>query len=202
MSYSDEYKKLFADAVTASVSLGFKRGQMVSTADSVEQSTLVEIREALSEFSNHLNLLLPRYWGNSCQTLSAQIFAFLNSQGIAADIVLGDVSIEGTDVFNVTLDGLTAEYLTDEPLTGSQSLHAWISVGDDSIIDAAMPPRLAKNHGFPEHISNAILVSRASLLAERYELRYKPIIVGAEYFAKTNPPDPFVLMERWKSMRA
>lgn len=199
MSYSDEYKRLFAHAVAAGVRLGFTRGQLVSTEETIETSKLAEVREALNDFSNYLNLLRPGYLGNSCQLLSSQIFAFLNAQGIPADIVMGNVRINGADEFEVTLDSLIEEYVTEEPLTGDQSLHAWISIGDDTIIDAAMPPRLVKHHGFSPHIQDAILVSKASWAEERFDLRYQPIIVGAEYFAKTNPPDPFILMEHWKS---
>jgi len=201
MSYSNEYRRLFVNAVAAGVSIGLKRKPMVTAENPVEQSRLEEVRDRMADFSEHLNLLIPGYWGNSCQTLSAQVFAFLNAQGVAAEIVLGNVIVNDTDAFGATLDSLTTEYLATEPLTGPQALHAWVSLGDDTIIDAALPPRLVKHFGFPREMEGRILTARASLFAEKLDILYEPIIVGAEYFAKTNPPDPFILMERWKSTR-
>lgn len=202
MNYSNEYKRLFENAVAAGASIGLKRKPMVTADQPVEQGKLEEVRDWMADFSDHLNLLIPGYWGNSCQTLSAQIFAFLNAEGVAAEIILGNVIINDTDAFGTTLDSLKSEYLAKEALTGPQALHAWVSIGEDTIIDAALPPRLVKHFGFPTEMDGRILTARASLFAEKLGILYEPIIVGAEYFAKTNPPDPFILMERWKSMRA
>jgi len=198
MDYSTQYRILFDAAVEAGKKLGFPHAPLAASGDAIEQSLLMAVRDVLADFSDHLNRLIPGYWGNSCQALSTQIFGFLNAQGIPAEIVTGNVIINNTDVFSTTLESLKNEYLASEPLTGSQSLHAWISLGDDTIIDAALPPRLAKNHGYPADRADAILVGRAGLFSEKLFLQYEPIIVGSDFIAKTNPPDPMLITEQWR----
>ena len=198
MDYSTQYKILFDAAVEAGRELDFPHAPLTASGNAVEPSLLMAVREMLADFSDHLNYVMPSYWGNSCQALSTQIFGFLNAHRIPAEIVIGNVIINDTDVFSTTLESLKSEYLADKPLTGSQSLHAWVSLGDDTIVDAALPPRLAKNHGYPSDRANAILVGRAGLFSEKLFLQYEPILVGSDFIAKTNPPDPFLIIKQWQ----
>lgn len=39
---------------------------------------------------------MPFYWGNSCQLLSSHIFGFLNAVGIRAEIIIGEVRVQGS----------------------------------------------------------------------------------------------------------
>jgi hypothetical protein len=196
--YSISYRALFSEALMESAKLGFTRDPLISEKTPISNDILKKITGLLNDFSGFLDHVLPDYWGNSCQTLSTNIFAFLNVQGIAANIVIGNVIINGTDEFDATLEGVRNEILTMEPLLGSQSVHAWVSLGDDTIIDAALPPRLAKHYGAPPHFNDMILIGRASEFSIRHRLRYQPIIVGTEFFARTNPPDPMELLIAWK----
>jgi hypothetical protein len=118
----------------------------------------------------------------------------LNSQDIAANIILGNVIINGTNGFETTLESLQDEVRATEPLTGHQSVHAWVSLGDDTIVDAALPPRLVKHYNAPSSFNDMVLIGRASEMSLRYKLRYRPILVGTEFFARTNPPDPMDLL--------
>jgi hypothetical protein len=72
---------------------------------------------------------------------------------------------------------------------------------DDTIVDAALPPRLVKYYGAPAHFDDMIFIGRASEFSVKYRLHYQPIVVGTEFFAKTNPPDPMELLNAWRRQK-
>lgn len=192
--YSNSYREQLSNAILDSKKLGFTRDPLISEKTSIPDHSLLLARDLVIELSAFLDGILPEYWGNSCQTLSTNIFAHLNSNGITANIILGNVIINGTDEFDTTLASLQEEVRATEPLTGHQAVHAWVSLGDDTIIDAALAPRLVKHYKAPPRFNDMILVGRASEMSSKYLLRYQPILVGTEFFAKTNPPDPMDLL--------
>lgn len=201
-NYSLEYRTRFAQALAEASHLGFVRPSFVSEKTVIENDVLRSVSGMMNSFSEFLGTICPGYWGNSCQTLSTNIFAFLNAQGIPAEIVIGEVNINGTNEFDTTVDLIRDEVLGATPTEGPQSIHAWISLGDDVIVDAALPPRMAKYYGAPNHFHDMIFIGRAGELLTRYRTRYEPIVVGSEFFAKTNPPDPMRLLESWRNRRA
>lgn len=196
--YSKSYREQLSTAILESRKLGFTRDPLISEQTSVSDDTLGITRDLMNGISGIFDYILPGYWGNSCQTLSAYIFAHMNHQGIEANIILGNVIINGTDEFEATLESLRAEVHTAEPLAGHQAVHAWVSLGDDTIIDAALPPRLVKHYNAPPHFNDMILIGRASEMSARFKLRYQPILVGTEFFSRTNPPDPMDLLNELK----
>lgn len=200
-NYSIEYRARFSQALVESRNLGFLRDARVSEKSTIGNDVLKTISVLLGRFSTHLGTICPGYWGNSCQTLSTNIFAYLNAEGIPANIVVGNVIINGTDEFDTTLELLRGEVSGDKLAHGPQSIHAWISVGDDTIVDAALPPRLAKYYGAPAHFDDMILIGRASEFSVKHHLRYQPMVIGTEFFAKTNPPDPMELLEAWVRLK-
>jgi hypothetical protein len=145
--YSTQYRSLFSHALVESRNLGFSREVRVSEKSTIGNDVLKRISVLLGRFSGHPDTICPRYWGNSWQTLSTNIFAYLNAEGIPADIVIGNVIINGTDEFDTTPELIRVEVSSDRPVSGPQSIHAWVSVGDDTIVDAALPPRLAQYYG-------------------------------------------------------
>ncbi len=200
-NYSDSYREQLINAFTESQKLGFTRTPFISVTESVPDDTLAVVSELANNLSGYLDVMVPGYWGNSCQTLSTNFFAHLNSQGIKAEIVLGNVTINGVDEFETSLDSLQREVRATEPLTGHQAVHAWVSLGDDTIVDAALPPRLVKYYNAPPHFNDMIFIGRASNFSSAYKVRYEPILVGSEFFAKTNPPDPMDLLDKLKKLR-
>ncbi|MYN28607.1 hypothetical protein [Duganella levis] len=205
IDYSDDYSVSYRAQLTAAISeskkLGFNRPLFISERLAVADETLAATAKFLNQFSGFLDTVVPGYWGNSCQTLSTNIFAQLNGRGIAADIVLGNVIINGTDEFDTTLKILQNEYFAEDDLIGHQQVHAWVTLGDDTIVDAALPPRLAKHYNAPGHFNDMIFINRAATLSSRFKVRYQPILVGTEFFAKTNPPDPMDLLKSIQSLR-
>lgn len=199
--YSSSYREQFATAVVDSRKLGFTRDVIISEQKRVADDLLRETNGIVAELSALFDVMLPGYWGNSCQTLATNIFAHLNANDIPANIVLGNVIINGTDEFEVTLESLQAEVGATTPLTGHQDVHAWVSLGDDTIVDAALPPRLVRHYGAPDNFDDVILIGRAGQFAAKLGLVYQPILVGTEFFARTNPPDPMDLLHELKRRR-
>lgn len=193
-NYSEIYIDKLTEAFVQSRKLGFKRPPMIAVEAQIQDDVLRATSELLGRLSGILDMAVPGYWGNSCQTLSTNIFAMLNSRGIDANIVLGNVIINTTDEFEVTLESLQAEVLSTESLEGTQNVHAWISLGGDTIVDAALPPRLVKHYEASQHFDDMIFVGRAAEFNARYNIQYQPILVGTEFFARTNPPDPMDLL--------
>jgi len=201
-SYSDIYREQLTKAILESRKLGFERPAIISADVHVSDEILRETSQLLSELSGLFDLILPGYWGNSCQTLSTNIFARLNQHGIPANIVLGNVLVNGTDEFEATLERLQCEVRLTEPLSGDQHVHAWISLGDDTVVDAALPPRLVKLYKAPQQLDGMIFIGRAGEMKARFGVQYVPLLVGTEFFARTNPPDPMKLLNTLISGRA
>jgi hypothetical protein len=201
-NYSDSYKEQFSRAFLESKKLGFNRDPIITSEQIISDEALHFAGELVSEFSEFYRTVLPGYWGNACQTLSTQFFGWLNSRGIPANIVLGNVIINGTDEFDATLEGLQTEFRAKENLDGPQFVHAWISLGGDTIIDAALPHRLVKNYKVSEQFYDMIFIGRASEMLSKYHCQYQPILVGTEFFAKTNPPDPMLMLDIFRKIQA
>ena len=171
MDYSSLYRKQLATAIVEASNLGFTRPSMINPGKPVPDEVLRATSELLGSLSAAFDLILPGYWGNSCQTLSTNIFAHLNSRGIPADIVLGNVVVNGTDEFEATLEEMRQEVRATKPLDGTQKVHAWICLGDDTVVDAALPPRLVKHYAAPSHFEDVIFIGRAAeLIAGRNRL--------------------------------
>ena len=69
-----------------------------------------------------------------------------------------------------------------------------VSLGDDTIVDAALPPRLVWHYRAPPHFQDMIFIGRASQFFSDYKVQYEPILVGSKFFAKTNPPESMDLL--------
>ena len=95
--------------------------------------------------------------------------------------------VNGTDEFEATLQELQAEVRRQQPLQGAQNVHAWVSLGDDTIIDAALPPRLVRHYRAPPEFEDMIFIGRGEEMLLRYRCQRTPLLVGTEFFAKTNP---------------
>jgi len=199
--YTELYRDMLTKAFAESAKLGFNRPAIISPDAKIADSVLRATSELLGELSEFLSMVVPGYWGNSCQTLSTNIFAHLNNQGIPANIVLGNVLVGATDEFEATLESLQEEVQATEHLQGEQRVHAWISLGGDTIVDAALPPRLVRHYQAPEQFEDMMFIGRAAEMVARYNIKYQPILVGTEFFARTNPPDPMDLLNKMTERR-
>jgi hypothetical protein len=73
-------------------------------------------------------------------------------------------------------------------------MHALVTSGDDISVDAVPPPRLAQHYNALLNFNQIIFIVPASYLSSRHRVRYQPILIGTEFSAKTNPPDPINLL--------
>lgn len=92
------------------------------------------------------------YLGNACLTLSATIFMILKANGFNVEMIIGDVSIKGTNLFYTTEKYLKKR--SNEP----QKLHAWVGLGDDCIIDFALPAKLHTEYDYFSKIKKNLLI--------------------------------------------
>ncbi|MCF5054563.1 hypothetical protein GIW50_14160 [Pseudomonas syringae] len=194
--YSKTYLSLMKSALENSLDFNFDNKPRISITEKIDQELLEFIAVKIEQnLIPHLLRIHPTYWGNSCQLLSSHIFAYLASKGIDAEIVYGEVEINGTLEFDTTLQGLKREFHSDPPLAGGQALHAWVSLGGDIIIDAAIPDRMIKLYQLPSERLPLFLIGRASELSRTFRTRYQPLLVGTDFLARTNPPDPLKLID-------
>jgi len=87
-------------------------------------------------------VLFPGYRGAICQSVGLFILEQLEEAGIAADLVIGEVNINGTLEYDTTLEGLKREWSQGGAGAGDQALHVWVSLGDDIVIDGGIGSRL------------------------------------------------------------
>jgi hypothetical protein len=199
-SYSNEYSNLLEKAQLESNYFNFPNQPIVCAQDNVSDLELNTTFELLADdLYPYLKKINPGYWGNSCQELSSHIFAFLNAVGVKADIVIGEVQVHGTLEFDTTLAGLRKDYDASTNV-GDQELHAWVSIGGDTIIDAGLPDRMVKHYKLPQDVAPPIFIDRATNISSELYARHQPIIIGADFLAKTNSPNPILLIEHYKSI--
>jgi len=200
-SYSEKYLELMSIAINESLALGFTNKPRVGAHENISNESLDSVQNlAFERLHPHLYNVIPGYWGNSCQTLSTYVFAYLTSIGIKCDIVIGEVEINGTLEFDTTLSNLRHEYQSPVELHGGQHLHAWVSLGGDTIVDAGLPDRMIKNYNVPEKNMPPIIVGRASEISRKFRARHQPLVIGTDFLAKTNSYNPLDILEKYNSL--
>lgn len=126
--------------------------------------------------------------------VTTRLYGLLNSRGIKADIVIGSVSTEQSQFFHCDVPYLRdiATQSVDE--TVPIDIHAWVTLGGDSVIDFALPSKLARNHGAPPDLMNEGFCADATGMAKHMGLYYEPMLVGSQYLALVNSADPHDLL--------
>lgn len=196
--HSDEYRRMFGAAITEAEHLGLNPLPTVGKCAPLSERELETVRELCNtKYLPHLRAVVPGYWGASCQTLATHLFASLRRDGYDADLVVGEVVIQGNFEYDATIENIRNEYIT-RPTEGSQRLHMWVTLGDDTIVDAGLAHRLIKYYRVPEHVLDPVLVHSADEFGMRLAVCHSPMLVGADFAAKTNSVDPFRLAELYR----
>lgn len=187
--YSSIYRIKSIESLERSKKLDFKNIASIKPYQKISNKKIDELAFLLNE--RILPILISQfgdsYRGASCINFSAAIYAWLNALEIDAEIVFGEVEIAGTDEFDVTLENLIYEY-KNNIREGVQNIHAWVTIGDDIIIDACLPDRIFKYYQVP-NLPN-IFVTRAYIMAETWKSKYKPMLIGSDFINKTNNFNP------------
>lgn len=200
------YLQLLSNAISTSKDVfNFPNESLVNEHIRISDSNITQLRETLHcGWGGDFGDMFGPYWGNQCQLLSSHIATFLNVVlGIPAEIIIGEVSINGALEYDTTLEGLKAEFFAEQPLEGSQTLHAWVSVGGDVIIDAALSDRLARHYKVHRGMLPDIMVGRASMFLNpglNFSACYQPIIYGSDFLGKTIGVGPSVLTPFYREM--
>lgn len=193
------YKVLIRKSIELNEKLQFKTKAKINESTDVTDTQLDTIGELIqSKLLPSLIVSNPGYWGASCQHLSTEIYAFLTAAGIKSDIIYGEVNINGTNEFDTTIDGLIEEYNSEILLDTPQPIHAWVSIGGDTIIDACLPDRLAKYYGIPRDQLPDVFIGRADFFKNAVRSTYIPMLIGIDFLAKTNPPNPDYSIDKYK----
>ena len=199
---SEHYRKNLKDAIALNESLDFPNKTKINPDLDISDDCIDRIGNIIHSYLyNTLIENSPNYWGASCQTHSTQIFAFLTAININSDIVYGEVKINKNNEFNTTIDNLIDEYKSDVASDEPQMIHAWVSIGGDLIIDSCLPDRITKHYGIPRDQMPPFIVGRAKEITQYFKAEYIPMLVGTDFLAKTNPPNPLDEIEKYKILK-
>jgi len=194
---SQRYRQQLMQGITEAQNLGFDTLPVIKPFERIKNTQLEELNTLCNtEFLHKVKKAPSGYWGTSCIPLSRFIHEFLTEKGFKTDIVIGEVEINTTLEYDTTLEYIRKEYTTQNK-KGEQTIHAWVSLGDDTVIDAALPDRMIKFYKCPPEILPEIIVSRASLLYKDLKVKHIPMVVGEDFIAKTTPTSPFTMMSNW-----
>lgn len=139
------------------------------------------------------------YLGNMCLDLASTVFMYLKAKNLDVEMIYGNVNIRKSpdDLFNTNPYILKNEYV-NKVNKGVQDIHAWVGLGGNIIVDFALPYRLIKNHEYSE--KDLFFIGPADSFKERLEIEYKPMLIGSDFFKKTNAYDPLDDRFNFKNM--
>lgn len=189
---TQNYLEQLSAALARGPEFGLSRAPLITVAP-VSDETIEAAFRLLDKHSPLIMTGMSEDVSDQCVTLSARAFTSLNASGVPADIVIGTTYWNGQNVFPCDVESLKREALDPGDEGTRIKMHAWISLGGDTIIDMTLPQFLVLNRGAPEHFYGSIIASRVENIKDDGIL-YEPIIVGAEYIGKTNPPDPILAL--------
>lgn len=197
--HSVEYRRMLEAAVNEAGQLGLTPLPTVDAYRGLSDDVVEVVRDLCNkEYVLRLQRLIPGYWGASCQTLATHLYAWLRIAGYDVDLVVGEVNIQGNLEYDATLENIRAEY-RERSTEGSQRLHMWLTLGDDVVVDPGLAHRLIKYYRVPERALDSILVHRADEFGTRLAVHHWPMLVGADFAARTNSVNPFGLFDMYMS---
>lgn len=129
------------------------------------------------------------YLGNQCLLLAANTFMILKARGFDVEMIYGNVNVNDSpdDEWDTTYQYLEDEY-RNKVREGIQDIHAWVGFGSNFIIDFALPERLWKNYKYPKDVYHPC--AEIDFLEDMLKVKYKPMLVGTDFFKETNNFDP------------
>ena len=193
-SWSDNYRKHTSEAIALAERLSAPNRPRISPDRHVSDDEIDAVRdEILGGFLDFLRKIYPTWWGTGCQNLASAIFAHLASRGFEADIVVGGVDIMGNNEYDATIEEVISDYESPD-ISKPQNIHAWVSLGDDVIIDAGLSARLVKYYRMPKDNDPGVVIERADWISKGWHSRHIPMFVGTDFITKTNTINPLNLL--------
>ena len=194
---SFEYDTQFIESLSFGKIIGLTRTPLVDEQP-IQPSLLEKANDLIHMNAPLWRKALPDYHGNQCMEIASRLYALLNSHGIAADIVVGSVSIQGKSLYAITPELIAKEAMQPGDNNSGLNLHAWISLGGDSIVDYSLPSMLVETMGAPPHFWQAGFVESAADLFNQ-SIKYRPMVVGAQILGLVNSYDPQDMLESIQS---
>jgi hypothetical protein len=185
--YSPVYRELALRAIHESQVLSFEPAPADEFVEVVSDTCLLELRKFVQQvLQPSAAAVFTGYRGNICQSMGLYMLDQLHAAGFRADLIVGEVNINGTDEYDTTIEGLRLDWKNGHDGQGSQALHVWASIGDDVIIDGGIGARLSRYYGAQPEFAEEIIVGRATYLADSMRCRYIPMMVGRAFLSRTN----------------
>ena len=200
MNYTTTYLQLLQESIERAPEFGITRPCMIKMEKVKDADFNKAIRLIHKEWPK-ITDAMPGYLGNRCIALASTIFALLVSHGFNADIVIGTVHYQGERIFPCTVESLLQEVRSPGGENDAVALHAWVTLGGDTIVDGGMFSRLARTGGAPERFDRQYLWARAGLLAQQNDMQYHPLVVGSQFIALIKEIDPLIQVEAFKRMK-
>ncbi|WP_111858708.1 hypothetical protein [Acinetobacter sp. CFCC 10889] len=198
-NYSESYRQQLSNALISSKKLNYLNQIIIKPYPKISNKKLENLQNII--YQKILPILWQsvgdKYKGTSCIDLSINLFIWLQALGYESDIVYGEVEINGVNEFDVSIEELFYEY-NNRVAEGIQNIHAWVTIGDDIIIDMALPDRILKFYGVLD--LPPIFINRAGEMSRQFRSKYKPMLVGTDFIAKTNSIDPREAIQDLKSL--
>lgn len=191
------YDVMFKEALSYGRSIGLTRVPLVDERP-IEAAFLEKAIDLIHRKANLWRNGLPDYHGDQCMEVTSKLYALLNHHGIAADIVIGSVTVNGKKLYALTSEAIAQEASNPDGGVGL-NLHAWLTIGGDSVIDYTLPSMLALNKMAPPHFWQVGFVERAADLYSN-SIEYEPILVGSQFLGRVNTYDPHDVLEKLRSL--
>lgn len=148
------------------------------------------------------------YLAHNCYELHAAASQYLEAHGVAHDLVLGDVLVNGAPHYDASVDGLLRAAALPLDAAGRVAGHCWLTLEDGTILDATLRAALsdasAQQSAWsladlihvatwdPEKGAARLVLDLVGMSAARVE--YLPMLIGAELTRSVGgmpPAEPF-----------
>ena len=199
MNYTKVYLQLLRESIDRAPEFGITRPCMINT-DKVRDDNFERANYLIQREWPKITNSISGYLGNRCVALASIVFALLVSHGFKADIVIGTVHHRGERVFPCTVETLLKEVRSPGGVDDAVAMHAWVTLGGDTIIDGGMLSRLVRTGEAPERFDRQYFWTRAGLLSQKSDMQYHPLVVGSQFIALINEIDPWIQVEAYRAM--
>tara|TARA_R110001583_G_scaffold33438_4_gene112937 strand:- start:30048 stop:30638 length:591 start_codon:yes stop_codon:yes gene_type:complete len=187
---SELYRNQLVKARDCANTNNIRYNSNLNLIETVSDINLQVVKKLIQDFlTEDMSKNLVGYWGVNCMDISANIYIFLHKLGIPCEIVFGDIEMGEVRKYRVEVEPLIEEH-KNEKNKGAQTVHVWITLGDDIIIDGSLYDMTVVEMNCPKLWNSRIIVTRASGIYLMKQIRYIPMFLGAGFLSTTNAYSP------------
>lgn len=191
----NDYKNRLISAIKCSDENDIKTNSSLNLLRRIPDSDIKLINELIQGYlTENMSSGIPGYWGDKCLDISANVYAFLRRWKIPCEIVFGDIELFGVRKYGTEVNELMIEHKSLKK-EGKQHIHAWITLGDDLIIDGGLYDMTVSELNWTKNWNNRIIVTRAEDLSLSKGINYVPMFIGAGFLSTTNGFSPSMFFD-------